>query len=111
MPALARYYKVFECLPSEQRGGKANTKSFLNNELVQLACHSWLSAQKAGTMTPKKFMAAVNDKILISLNINLRKPIVERTARQWLLCLGYRRTLIKKGVYMDGHEHPDVVKY
>ena len=31
--------------------------------------------------------------------------------RRWLIKLGWRHTLIKKGVYMDGHEHEDVIKY
>jgi hypothetical protein len=32
-------------------------------------------------------------------------------AWQWLLLLGWRRMRVKKGVYMDGHERLDVVKY
>jgi hypothetical protein len=32
-------------------------------------------------------------------------------AWRWLLALGWRCTRVKKGVYMDGHERPDVVKY
>ena len=31
--------------------------------------------------------------------------------RWWLHKLGYSITEVKKGVYMDGHEHPDVVEY
>lgn len=109
--ALARHYQTFESLPAQNRGGKANAKSLLNDESVQIACRSWLGEQKPGTVTPKKFMAAVNDKILVSLDLVPKRPVVERTARRWLLRLGFRRTLIKKGVYMDGHERPDVVKY
>lgn len=33
-----------------------------------------------------------------------------RTARLWLNRLGYRYTDIKKGVFLDGHERPDVVQ-
>ncbi|KAF8321916.1 uncharacterized protein EI90DRAFT_2811353, partial [Cantharellus anzutake] len=29
----------------------------------------------------------------------------------WLIKLGYQISLLKKGVYMDGHEQDDVVKY
>ena len=39
------------------------------------------------------------------------KGISERTARRWLIKLGWRRTVVQKGVYMDGHERSDVVEY
>ncbi len=41
---------------------------------------------------------------------NLRTVIRPRTARLWLNKLGYRYTDIKKGVFLDGHERPDVVE-
>jgi hypothetical protein len=109
--ALARHYQLFEELPAETRGGRANTKSLLNDESVQTACLTWLKQQKVGTVTPMKFREGVNTEILPALGISPKQPISERTARRWLVRLGYRRTLIKKGVYMDGHERPDVVQY
>ena len=37
--------------------------------------------------------------------------IVESTTQRWLkLRFGYKCKKIKKGVYIDGHEHPDVIK-
>lgn len=109
--ALARHYQLFEELPVETRGGHANAKSLLNDESVQTACLAWLTKQAVGSVTPQKFREGVNSEILAALGITPKKPISERTARRWLVRLGYRRTLIKKGVYMDGHERPDVVKY
>jgi hypothetical protein len=109
--ALARHYQLFEELPAETRGGRANTKSLLNDESVQTACLAWLKQQKVGSVTPMKFREGINTEILSSLGISPKQPISERTARRWLVRLGYRRTMIKKGVYMDGHERPDVVQY
>ncbi|PBK82288.1 hypothetical protein ARMGADRAFT_1048655 [Armillaria gallica] len=103
--------RLFEQLPEETQGGQANTKSLLNDESVQAACRAWLSAQQVGSITPRLFCAAVNEEILHTLGITLKHPISERTAHQWLLHLGYQQTLIKKGVYMDGHKRPDMVKY
>ena len=37
--------------------------------------------------------------------------IKPRTACIWLNKLGYQYTDIKKGVFLDGHERPDVVEY
>ena len=37
--------------------------------------------------------------------------LLERTAWHWLVKLGWQRTRLKKGVYMDGHERDDVKAY
>ncbi|KAJ7712675.1 hypothetical protein B0H16DRAFT_1702766 [Mycena metata] len=83
--ALVRHYQIFGELPLETRGGRANTKSLLNDESVQTACSAWLRVQKAGSVTPAKFREAVNTEILASLGISPKKPISERTARRWLM--------------------------
>ena len=49
--------------------------------------------------------------IFPELNIHLRNHISEHTARRWLIKLGWHQTVVRKGVYMDGHEHEDVVDY
>ncbi|KAG2063447.1 hypothetical protein BDR04DRAFT_947286, partial [Suillus decipiens] len=54
---------------------------------------------------------ALHTTILPELGIIPKQPISEQTARHWLIKLGWRRTVIRKGVYMDGHEREDVVKY
>ncbi|KAJ3004691.1 hypothetical protein NUW54_g4694 [Trametes sanguinea] len=108
---LARHYQIFEQLPVETRGGKSNAHSHLHNESVQAAARDWLTAQPSGTITPRAFQASLNETILPTLIISLPRPICERTARRWLIQLGWRRTVLRKGVYMDGHERPDVVEY
>ena len=37
--------------------------------------------------------------------------ISKYTARRWLVKLGYEHKEAKKGLYIDGHEREDVVKY
>jgi len=39
-----------------------------------------------------------------------RKGIRARTARRWLARLGFQWTDVRKGVYIDGHERPDVIE-
>ena len=109
--ALARHYQIFEALPVEKRGGSSNTRSWLHDEAVQAHSHTWLNAQPTGKVTPRQFMHAVNTTIFPDLNISPQFPICERTARRWLIKLGWRRTVVRKGVYMDGHEREDVVAY
>jgi hypothetical protein len=108
---LARHYQVFEQLPVESRGGNKNGTSLLKDEAVKVAARTWLTEQRVGSITPQIFCHALNSQIFPSLNISLKKPLCERTARRWLVKLGWTRTILRKGVYMDGHERDDVVKY
>jgi hypothetical protein len=109
--SLARHYQIFEQLPVERRGGGKNAQSLLRDEAVKKAALSWLTEQAVGSLTPSKFMEALNGVILPSLGITTKRLLCERTARRWLIKLGWVRSRVKKGVYMDGHERPDVVKY
>lgn len=79
--------------------------------MVKAAARAWLTDQKVSSITPQNFAHGLNADILPSLNVHLKKPLCERTARQWFVKLGWRRTVLRKGVYMDRHEHEDVVKY
>jgi hypothetical protein len=106
--ALARHYQIFEKLP---RGGSANSRSWLHDEQVKTRTRNWLTSQKTGDVTPRRLQHALNGTIFPELNINLTNPISEHTARRWLIKLGWRRTVVRKGVYMDGHERDDVVEY
>lgn len=108
--ALARHYQLFEQLPLEQRGGDRG-HSLLNDERVQAAARQYLTSLKTGEVTPKLLRLHLNEEIFPSLGLTLKKPLSERTARRWLVKLGWRRTRLKKGVYMDGHERPDVQEY
>jgi len=78
---------------------------------VQAAARAHLSTVPTGEVTPKEFRCALNERILPSLGFALKDGLSERSARRWLVLLGWRYMRVKKGVYMDGHERPDVVEY
>ncbi|OAX33618.1 hypothetical protein K503DRAFT_656031, partial [Rhizopogon vinicolor AM-OR11-026] len=59
----------------------------------------------------KKLQSALTSIIFPNLKIHPKQPLNMRTARCWLLELGWRHTTVRKGVYMDGHKRDDVVKY
>ena len=65
---------------------------------------NWLTSQKTGDVTPLKLQHALNDRLFAELNIAPKSPISEQTAGPWLVRLGWRRTAVQKGVYMNGHE-------
>jgi hypothetical protein len=70
---------------------------------------AYLAAQALGTVTPWTLGKHINEVILPTLGIN--GTISESTAQRWLrFKLGYQCKETKKGVYMDGHERPDVIK-
>ena len=47
--------------------------------------------------------------ILLSLDLSERTAAFVNTAMDWLKKLGYVSKDVKTGVYLDGHEHPNVV--
>jgi hypothetical protein len=87
--SLARHYQIFEQLPVERRGGSKNAQSLLKDEAVRKAALSWLTEQAVGSITPLKFREGLNGVILPSLGITTKRPLCERTARRWLIKLGW----------------------
>jgi hypothetical protein len=110
---LACHYQPFEWLPQEECGGARQKCTLLLDETVEAAARDWLASQPTGQVTPRQFRVqdALNNEILAALNIEQKKPLCERTTRRLLIQLGWRMTHIRKGVYMDGHEHKAVIKY
>jgi hypothetical protein len=107
---LMRHYQLFEQLPVEKRGTH-HSRSLLNNEEVQKAARTYLSRLPTGEVTPKVFHQALNKRILPTLGLAIEGGLSAHTASRWLIRLGWQNTRLKKGVYMDGHERPDVVEY
>jgi len=107
---LACHYQLFEQLPPEKQGKYLN-RSLLSDKQVQTAARTYLTSLPTGEATPSGFRHMLNGQILPSLGYTLKDGLSERTARRWLVRLGWRNKLLWKGVYMDGHERPDVVKY
>jgi hypothetical protein len=72
---------------------------------------SYLQSLPTGKVTLKKLQVALNNIILPDLGITTKKPLCLRMAHRWLIKLGWHHTLVKKGVYMDGHKQADIVDY
>ena len=57
-------------------------------------------------------MKQVNNEILPSLGFDSGgHKISEGAAHRWLAKLRYELKEVKKGIYVDGHEHEDIVAY
>jgi hypothetical protein len=98
-------------LAESKRGKHPKLKSLWNHEDVAAQIGSHLRSNKFD-ITPRKLCEYVNNIILPSVGIeNENKKISEQTAARWLKKLGWEFGTYKKGIYNDGHERPDVVKY
>jgi hypothetical protein len=81
----------------------------LNNKHILHDMHMYLTVQSLGTVSPHVLCHHIEDIILLALRINSK--IVESTAQRWLkFRLRYECKEAKKGMYVDGHECPDVLK-
>ena len=103
-------YLLWCCqLPPPKLYTRHGHHSLLDNELLLHNVCTYLASQALGTVTPLNFCRHVNTAILLALGINA--TILESTALCWLkFKLGYQSKEAKKGVYVDGHEHPDIIK-
>ena len=100
-----------KCLPPSKASGKHGQYTLLDNETILLGVRQYLAAQSLSSVTPHHFCKHVNEVILPAIALcDKRSTICERTAHTWLKKLGYTCTDVKKGLYHDGHERPDVVE-
>ena len=107
-----RYHELYllkhRHLPPRKSYAKGGHHSLLDNESVLHDVRVYLAAQVLGSITPRTFCLHVNSVLLPALGI--QGSIVETTAKRWLKKLGYQCKEAKRGIYIDGHERPDVIK-
>ncbi|KIJ50195.1 hypothetical protein M422DRAFT_246031 [Sphaerobolus stellatus SS14] len=108
---LEPYVLRFGKLPPSEKRAIVEQQSLLNNENIIQNIRSYLAVLKIGEITPHLFMQHVNSIILPSLGLTGAKAVIsESTAYRWLGKLGYQSREVKKGIYIDGHERPDVIQ-
>jgi hypothetical protein len=105
------YLLVHGRLPPSKESAHHGQYTLLDNEAVLHGVRRYLAAQNLGSITPQLLCRHVNKVIIPALDLTEKKSsISERTAINWLKKLGYTCKDVKKGVYFDGHERPDVVE-
>jgi hypothetical protein len=84
----------------------------LADEDVQLEVLQWLRERSAkADITVKSLQQYVSSTLFPTLGIENKTSISRRTARALLESLGFEYKQHQKGIYVDGHERPDVVQY
>ena len=98
-------------LPPTKAGDFHGLYSLLENNTICQSVRVYVAIQKLGEITPQELCRHVNNVILPAMDLTEKKgSICERTAIRWLIKLGYTCKDVKKGLYHDGHERPDVIK-
>jgi hypothetical protein len=83
----------------------------LDNEAVVHSVRQYLASQNLGTITPHNLCNHINKVIILALGLmGDKSSISEHTSLSWLKKLGYLCKNVQKGMYVDGHERPDVIK-
>ncbi|KAF7984096.1 hypothetical protein HWV62_16698 [Athelia sp. TMB] len=86
--------------------------TLLDNENVLLAVRRYLAAKNLGTISTEELCRHVNNIILPTLGLTgPNDRICTHTAWNWPKKLGYICKDVKKGIYVDGHEQPNVIAY
>ena len=87
-------------LPPHKSFAQHGHHTLLDNETILHDVHIYFASQALGTVSPQILCQHVNNIILPALGI--KRMIAETTAHWWLKS--------KKGMYVDGHERPDVIE-
>lgn len=99
-------------LPPYNCGKGARHLCWLDNEEVLLKIKLWLAEREIGEIKPRDLQKYFVNSILPSIDPEAGKglpaSVCLRTIQRWLHRLGYEPHSHKKGVYVDGHERPDV---
>ena len=116
-----------EGIPEGKRGCHTKLSSLFNDEEVQLFVREFVSTKKE-EVTASLLAQAVTEFVGSRMGTNVKasleaadaeteygeqqpRSLKARAAGNWLRCMGYSWRRAKKGVYVDGHERDDVVKY
>ena len=114
--------------PEGRTGCRTKMSSLFNDKEVQLFVREFISTKKEEITAPllardvTEFVGSkeMGDRVQASLEMaeaevksGMQQPrsIKARAATVWLKKMGYSWRDVKKGVYIDGHEREDVVKY
>lgn len=107
----AQHFLEHRSLPSHRQGKHIKTNSLIYDEDVAKCCRRYLKSQVNDSITAISFANWLKDKLHLETGLPNPISIHERTAIRWLHHLGMDYMKYAKGLYIDGHERPDVVQY
>lgn len=107
----SQHYIQRASLPDHFQGKFVKTKSLIHDEDVQIILRSFLRSEPQVSLTSSRLAFWVNENLHLKLGLEVSLKISPRTAQRWLNIIGLRFGRFLKGLYDDGHERGDVVRY
>ena len=108
-PSIAAELRAYVCSKKWAMDPAKLTK-FTKNELLPDAAAKYLQHITREEM-PKGLKKYMEIKLFPRIHLKVGWGISLSTACRWLHLEGFRYMSHKKGLYFDGHDHPDVVAY
>ena len=107
----AEFYMQNQTLPDHSQGKHIKTKSLIFDEDIASKCRQFLKKEINDAITGQSFAHWINNNLHIEADLPRPVQISSKTAVRWLHSLGMNYVKYSKGLYIDGHERPDVVSY
>ena len=107
----AQHFLQTRRLLEHRQGKHIKTKSLIYEEDIAGHCRRFLKTQISDSLTARSFANWVNDNLHLMADLPRQLTISESTAIRWMHHLGMDYLRYSKGLYIDGHERPDVVTY
>jgi hypothetical protein len=107
----AQYLVHNGVLPVHQQGKFVKKQSLVHDEDIQLMLRNFIRNEPDVSLTSSKLASWVNENLHVKLGLESSVNISSRTGQRWLNILGLRFGKFMKGLYNDGHERDDVVRY
>jgi hypothetical protein len=98
-------------LPVQNQGKFVKKQSLIYDEDVQRILRQFVRTESQVSLVSAKMAQWVGENLHLLLGMESPILISSRTAQRWLNVLGLRFGKFEKGLYNDGHERSDVVRY
>lgn len=98
-------------LPTRQQGRHVKVRSLIDDDDVQRILRIYIRSESENALSSCAVAHWVKENLHEKLSLASPVIISEKTAQRWLAFLGLKYGRYRPGLYNDGHERPDVVKY
>ena len=107
----ADHYLHSGSLPERRQGRFVKIRSLIQDDDVQRILRTYIRSESENVLTSCTLALWVKENLHLKLNLASPVSISEKTAQRWLKILGLKYGKYRPGLYADGHERPDVVRY
>jgi hypothetical protein len=109
--AWADHYLHCRDVPARQQGRHVKVRSLIHDDDVQRLLRIYIRSETENALTSCSLAQWVKTNLHEKINLASPISISDKTAQRWLKILGLKYGRYRKGLYNDGHERPDVVRY